>query len=109
MAADHPTDPYPLMRVDYALEALKLLFGADNVMEEKGRVTLKLKCPGRQAHAFVSLTVEQAKFLVAHPISAEDLVDENYPANWPGGPRLRSNPRPTHRGAEPVKFVPPKE
>jgi hypothetical protein len=93
----------------YALDALKVLFGADNVMAENGNVMLKLKYPGRQALAFVSLSVEQAKFLVAHPISAKDLVDENYPANWPGGPPRSSVPRPVHRGAEPVKFAPPKE
>jgi hypothetical protein len=110
MAADHPTDPYPLMRLDYVLEALQLRFGADNVMEENGRVTLKLKCPGRPVPAFVCLTVEAAKFLVAHPLSAKDLVDENYPADWPGGPRSRTNrPRPAHRGAKPVKFAPPKD
>ena len=110
MAADRPTDRYPLMTLDYALEALKVRFGADNVAEEKGQVTLKLAYPGRQAPAFVSLTVGEAKFLVAHSISAKDLVDENYPANWPGGPRLPSNrPRPAHSGAEPVEFKPPKE
>ena len=110
MAADHPTDPYPLMRLDYVLEALKLRFGADNVMEENRTVTLKLMYPERQALAFVSLTLGEAKFLVAHPLSGKDLVDENYPADWPGGPRSRSNrPRPAHRGATPVKFAPPKE
>jgi hypothetical protein len=110
MAADRPTDRYPLMTLEYALEALKVRFGADNVVGEKGQVTLKLMDPGRQAPAFMNLTVEQAKFLVAHSISAQDLADENYPANWPGGPRLRSNrPRPAHRGVEPVKFTPPKE
>src|SRR5713226_2000722 len=108
MAADHPTDPYPLMRFDYALKALKLRFTADNVIEESGRVTLKLKYPGRQAPAFVSLTVEQAKVLVAHPISVKDLVDENYPPIWPGGLQSRSNlARPAHTGAEPVRFAPP--
>jgi hypothetical protein len=108
MAADRPIDRYPLMTLDYALAALKVRFGADNVVEEKGQVTLKLMSPGRQAHALVSLTVAEAKFLVAHSISAKDLVDENYPTDWPGDPRLRTKrPRPAHRGAEPLEFKPP--
>lgn len=98
------------MRLDYALEALKLRFTAENVMEETGRVTLKLMCPGRHAHVFVTLTVEQAKVLVAYPISAEDLVDENYPLGWPIGLRSRSTfARPSHRAAEPVRFCVPNE
>jgi hypothetical protein len=98
------------MPLAYALDALKVRFGADNVMEENGHVTLKVEYPGRQALALVSLPVEEAKFLVAHPISAKDLMDENYPANWPGSPRSRSSiPRPAHTGAEPVPFEPPKE
>jgi hypothetical protein len=106
-AADRPADPYPLMRLDYVLEALKLRFGTDNVMEDKGRVTLKLKYPGGQAPAFVSLMVEQAKFLVAHSISAKDLVDENYPPSWPGGPDSPSQlARFARKGAEPVSFTP---
>ena len=103
--AEDPRDPYPLMRLDYALKALKLRFSADNVVQETGRITLKLQYPGRQAPTFVSLTVEQAKVLAAHPISAKDLMDENFPPSWPGGLRLRSHViRPAHRGAEPVSF-----
>jgi len=105
MAADNSIDPYPHMRLDYALEALKLRFTADSVREEAGRVTLKLMYPGSHAQVLVSLTVEQAKVLVAYPISAEDLVDENYPPGWPDGLRTRSAfARPSHRGAEPVRF-----
>jgi len=103
-------DPYPRMILEYALGALKLRFGTDSVAEEKGRITLKVPYPERQAPAFVTLTLTQAKFLVAHPISVRDLVDDKYPADWPGGPSIRSDiPRPTHRGPEPVKFSPPKE
>ncbi len=108
MAVDQTTDLYPLMRLDYALEALRLRFSADRVIEETGRVILKLEYPGRPAPVFVSLTVPQAKVLVAHPISAEDLVDENYPSSWPKSLRSRSTfARPSQRGAEPVRFCVP--
>jgi hypothetical protein len=50
----------------------------------------------------VRLTIEQAKFVVARSISAKDLIDENYPVDWPGG--ARPIPRPSHRGVEPVLF-----
>jgi hypothetical protein len=33
--------------------------------------------------ASVSLTIEQAKFLAANPISPQDLVAERYPQEWP--------------------------
>ena len=44
------------------------------------------------------LTIEQAKFAVAHAITAQDLIEQNYPVGWPGGAR------PSHRGAEPLLF-----
>jgi hypothetical protein len=46
----------------------------------------------------VRLTIEQAKFAVAHAITAQDLIEQNYPVGWPGGAR------PSHRGAEPLLF-----
>jgi len=39
--------------------------------------------PGEERTALVSLTIEQAKFLAANPMSAEDLVKERYPEGWP--------------------------
>jgi hypothetical protein len=55
----------------------------------------------------VSLTVEQAKFLVVYSISAKDLVDENYPADWPGGPGSPSQlARFARKAAEPMSFAP---
>jgi hypothetical protein len=98
------------MRLDYALEALKLRFTADRVIEETGRVILKLEYLGQPALVFVSLTVEQAKVLVVHPISAKELVDENYPPGWPKSLPSRSTfARPSHRAAEPVRFCLPRE
>jgi hypothetical protein len=95
------------MRLDYVLEALKLRFGTDNVMEDKGRVTLKLKYPGGKAPGFVNLMIEQAKFLVAYSISAKDLVDENHPPSWPSGPGSPSQlTRFVRKEAEPVSFTP---
>src|SRR6266498_1230342 len=98
-------DPYPLMTVAYTLEALKVRFGAENVMHEESQVTLKLQYPSRQGRTSMSLTIEQAKFLATNSLSAQDLLDQKYPANWPGGAHAQSTvPRPVQSGAVPVQF-----
>jgi hypothetical protein len=97
-----PRDLYPLMTLEYVVKALKVLFGRDNVICDKGEVTVRVQYPGHSELSSVRLTIEQAKFVVAHAISAKDLIDENYPANWPGG--ARPIPLPSHRGAEPMLF-----
>ena len=103
-------DPYPLMTMAYALDALKIQFGTDIVIGVHSQVTLKLHYPDRQDHTSVSLTVEQAKFLVANSLSAQDLLDQKYPANWPGGAHAQSTvPRPVQSGAVPVQFSSPKD
>ena len=97
------------MTVAYALDALKIRFGADNVMHVHSQVTLKLQYPGRQDLTSVSLIIEQAKFLAANSLSAQDLLDQKYPANWPGIARGQSTvPRPVQSGAVPVQFSRPK-
>src|SRR5229473_7966663 len=90
------------MTLEYVVKALKVLFGNDNVISDKGEIRVRDPYPGYTKPSSVSLTIEQAKFVVAHSISAEDLIDQNYPAGWPGG--ARPIPRPSHRGAEPVLF-----
>ncbi|SRR6266404_7194372 len=89
MAAERPRDPYPLMTLEYVVKALKVLFGGDNVISEKGEIRVRVRYPDHNISS-VCLTIEQAKFVVARSISAKDLIDENYPADWPGGARHRS-------------------
>ena len=97
MAAERPRDLYPLMTLEYVVKALKVLFGRDNVISDEGEIGVRVS-----ELSSVRLTIEQAKFVVARSISAKDLIDENYPADWPGG--TRSVPRPSHRGVEPLVF-----
>ena len=103
MAAERPRDLYPLMTLEYVVKALKVLFGRDNVVSDKGEIRVRVRYPG-SGHTIssVRLTFEQAKFVVARSISAKDLIDENYPADWPGG--VRPIPRPSHLGVEPLLF-----
>jgi len=102
MAPERPRDLYPLMTLEYVVKALKVLFGNDNVISEKTEIRLRVRYPDHGKPSSVSLTIEQAKFVVARSISAKDLIDENYPVDWPGG--TRTIPRPSHRGAEPLLF-----
>jgi len=101
MAAERPRDLYPLMTLEYVVKALKVLFGRDNVISDLGEITVRVQYPGHTISS-VRLTIEQAQFVVARSISAKDLIDENYPADWPGG--ARPIPRPSHRGVEPLLF-----
>ena len=102
MAAERPRDLYPLMTPEYVVKALKVLFGRDNVISDNGEIGVRVQYPGQSELSSVRLTIEQAKFVVARSISAKDLIDENYPVDWPGG--ARPIPRPSHRGVEPVLF-----
>lgn len=102
MAPERPRDLYPLMTLEYVVKALKVLFGGDNVISDKGEIRLRVRYPVHGKPSSVSLTIEQAKFVVARSMSAKDLIDENYPSDWPGG--ARRIPRPSHRGAEPLVF-----
>ena len=80
---DFMIDLYPLMTVEYALKVLKRRFGATNVVREQRGICVNVKHPGRQDLIPVILTIQQAKYLAAQPISSEDLADEKYPADWP--------------------------
>ena len=75
------------MTLEYAVDALKVLFGRDNVISEKGEIRVRVRYPGHSKPSSLSLTIEQAKFVVAHSVSAKDLIDENYPTDWRGGAR----------------------
>ena len=77
-------DPYPAMTLEYALESLKLQYGAENVVHDlaSNRIGITVKDPGEDKPVSVSLTIEQAKYLAAHPLSIQDLVAERYPNGW---------------------------
>ena len=82
-------DPYPLMTVQYAIAALRARFGCERVICDSHEIAIRLQ-EGQTKGTLMVLTAEQAKYLVAHPISSEDLVNEKYPADWPhsaGGPK----------------------
>ena len=103
------TDHYPLMSLQYAVDALKVRFGAGNVRCEQDQVTVSAQYPGRVALTLVGLTIEQAKFLVVNSISSKNLIDENYPEAWPRDRSPSTVPRPVQIGAVPVPFAPPKD
>jgi hypothetical protein len=70
------TDPHPYMSLQYALEALRLQFGAGNVKyDDRNRVvTVQTGSPGSEACVPHTLTIPQAKDLVARPRSLCDLA-----------------------------------
>ena len=78
-------DPYPGMTLAYALKLLGREYGAENVVHWRVSdvIGIVLKYPGEDTSVTVTLTLEQAKYLAAHPLSVEDLVAERYPENWP--------------------------
>ena len=49
-------DPHPRMTLEYALKALKVRFGAGNVIREEGQVNLRVQLPERQQYVSLILT-----------------------------------------------------
>jgi len=78
-------DRYPEMALEYAVKLLKKQYGPDSVIHWRvSNVIAVLITPaGEENPVSVSLTIEQAKFLAANPMSPQDLVDERYPKQWP--------------------------
>ena len=76
-------DPYPEMTLEYALKLLKKQYGPGSVGRLDNTIEVLVTFPGKERTALVSLTIEQAKFLAANPMSAEDLAKERYPETWP--------------------------
>src|SRR5438128_776060 len=102
-------DPHPRMTLEYALKALKVRFGAGNVTREERQVNVKVQYPDGQGFTSIVLTIEQAKFLAANAMSLKDLMEQNFPANWPADVLPKAAiPRPIDRGAVPIQFAPPK-
>jgi len=102
-------DPYPLMTVQYAVAALRARFGSERITWESHGITIRLQQQGRKGFTLLVLTAEQAKYLVARPLSVEDLTNETYPEDWPqsleGMKRLPPS-RPVHGETMPVAFSP---
>jgi hypothetical protein len=98
------------MTLEYAVKALKVRYGAGNVVPKDGQVNVNVQHPDRRDLISLTLTIEQSKILAANPMSLTDLANENYPSNWPADVRpKKAIPRPADRGAVPVPFAPPKE
>ena len=76
-------DRYPKMTLEYALKLLTKQYGPGSVGRLSNTVEVLVTFPGEERTALVSLTIEQAKFLAANPMSPEDLVKERYPEEWP--------------------------
>ena len=71
--------------------------------------TIRLEPRGRKGFTLLVLTAEQAKYLVARPLSVEDLTNETYPEDWPnsiGGMKRLPPSRPVHGETMPVAFSP---
>jgi hypothetical protein len=66
-------DRYPEMTLEDALKLLKKQYGPGSVIHLRLSNTIVVSL--RSTGASVSLTIEQAKFLAANPISLQDLVD----------------------------------
>ena len=102
-------DPCPLMTVQYAVAALRVRFGCEHVTCDSHAITIRLQQQAAKEFTVVVLTAEQAKYLVAHPMGAADLINQKYPADWPrsaGGIKRLPPGRPVHAETTPVAFSP---
>jgi hypothetical protein len=77
-------DPHPQMTLEYALKLLRHVYGADYVVHwpVSKKIVISANDPSGGT-ASVTLTIEQAKYLAAHPLSIQDLIAERYPVEWP--------------------------
>jgi hypothetical protein len=77
-------DRYPEMTLEYALKALKKRYGAESVIHWRvsNAIAVCITPTGEQSPISVPLTIEQAKFLAANPMSPQDLVDGRCPEEW---------------------------
>ena len=78
-------DPYPGMTLEYALKLLKHQYGTESVIHWRvsNRIGISVRYPSEDTQVSVTLTIEQAKYLAAHPLSTQDLAAERYPDEWP--------------------------
>ncbi len=78
-------DRYPEMPLEYALKLLKKQYGPESVIHWRvsNTIAVLLTPAGEEGPESVALTIEQAKFLAANPMSQQDLACERYPEQWP--------------------------
>jgi hypothetical protein len=71
------------MTLDSALRLVGHQYGTENVVHWRvsNGISIVVKYP--DATVSVTLTLEQAKYLAANPLSVQDLVAERYPEEWP--------------------------
>ena len=77
-------DRYPEMTLEYALKLLKKQYGPGSVIhwQLSNTIAVLITAAGEETVS-VALTIAQAKFLAANPMSPQDLVDGRYPEEWP--------------------------
>ena len=73
------------MTLEYALKLLTREYGAENIVHWRvsNRIGIAARYPGEDKSLSVTLTIEQAKYLAAHPLSIQDLAAERLPNEWP--------------------------
>jgi hypothetical protein len=78
-------DRYPEMALEYALKLLKKQYGPESVIHWRVSNTIAVCIipVGEDNAVSVALTIEQAKYLAANPMSPDDLASERYPEEWP--------------------------
>jgi hypothetical protein len=72
------------MTLDYTLQSLQLVYGAENVVywRVSDRVGITVEYPGEDKAISVTVTIEQAKYLATHPLSIQDLAAARFPNEW---------------------------
>ena len=75
------------MTSEYAVKALKVLFGGDNVTSDKGEIGVRVRYPGHNISS-VRLTIEQAKFVVARSICWAPRTDIRSPNTFSAAPMM---------------------
>ena len=78
-------DQYPEMTLEYAVKLLKKQYGPESVIHWRvsNTIAVSITPASEESPESELLTIEQAKFLAANPMSPQDLVDERYPKQWP--------------------------
>jgi len=78
-------DPYPTMNLEYALKALRIRFGKENVKfaPASRQITVPVQYPGVAEPIQVMLTVEQAKYLAVNPWDSKSIVEGRLPFGLP--------------------------
>jgi hypothetical protein len=78
-------DRYPEMTLEYALKLLKKQYGPESVIHWRvsNTIAVLVTPAGEASPVSVALTIEQAKFLAANPMSPQDRANERFPAGWP--------------------------